>query len=426
MRLAKGESLKKEIKFNLQNHEREVDAKVAIISMLERDLDEADEQYQMALRNHLMHVDQLIAIQESRMQGLHEEFERDLKILKDEYDLEKSEIKKVHEREKKELDDLIKTVKEEEALKNEEAKRHHDTEMESLRTANTDELNNLETKLSEKIKVVHQIFQNDLSNFKSQTTSQYQDYEKHMKETNEMTEIINKKKNELERLRKEIDSLRAKKMQTEIDMAARNKSLTEKKMKIHKHSQELKYKMNQFRDAESARLTELIVNSKKCMDTLKDYESLGEKLLKTAELCRKLETERERVLPFYMNDPDSVADKPEEIKEEIAGLRKGQYNEFMMLDQFYKRYNKVLLDKLAVDKQKKMLDKENVFLKSLLKQYIDGVSVNDDVMGTSNPLFVVNYNVNLNKPAVEPAGDKKTYIEANEMVNNVTRQGIHI
>ena len=152
---------------------------------------------------------------------------------------------------------------------------------------------------------------------------------------------------------------RSKKMQTEIDMAARNKSLTEKKMKIHKHSQELKYKMNQFRDAESARLTELIVNSKKCMDTLKDYESLGEKLLKTAELCRKLETERERVLPFYMNDPDSVADKPEEIKEEIAGLRKGQYNEFMMLDQFYKRYNKVLLDKLAVDKQKKMLDKEN-------------------------------------------------------------------
>ncbi len=36
MRLAKTEALKKEIKFNLQNHEREVDAKVAIISMLER------------------------------------------------------------------------------------------------------------------------------------------------------------------------------------------------------------------------------------------------------------------------------------------------------------------------------------------------------------------------------------------------------
>lgn len=360
------------------------------------------------------------------MQGLHEEFERDLKILKGEYDLEKTEIRRVHERAKKELEDLIKTVKEEEALKNEEAKRRHDTEMESLRTANTDELTNLETKLSEKIKIVHQRFQNDLSNFKSQTGAKYQDYEKYLSETNSSTETINKKKHELERLRKEIDSLRAKKMQTEFDMNERNKSLMEKKMKIHKHSQELKYKMNQFRDAESARLTELIVNSKKCMDTLKGYEALAEKLLKTAELCRKLETERERVQPFYWNDPDSVAESAEEVKEDIAGLREKQYNEFMMLDQFYKRYNKVLLDKLAVDKQKKMLDKQNVFLKSLLKQYIDGVSVTEDVMNSNNPLLVVNYNVKLNRPPVERTDGLKPYIEANVMVNDVTRQGQHL
>jgi len=127
-------------------------------------------------------------------------------------------------------------------------------------------------------------------------------------------------------------------------------------------------------------------------------------------------------LPFYRNDPDSVAEKPEELKEDMTGLRKGQYNEFMLLDQFSKRFNKVLLDRLAIDKQKKMLDKENVFLKSLLKQYIDGVSVNDDVMANANPLFVVNYKVNLNKPPVEKAEVPRTYVEANVVVNNVTMQ----
>jgi dynein regulatory complex subunit 2 len=40
----------------------------------------------MALRNHLIHVDRLIDIQESRVQGLHEEYERDVKILKEEFD----------------------------------------------------------------------------------------------------------------------------------------------------------------------------------------------------------------------------------------------------------------------------------------------------------------------------------------------------
>ncbi len=393
---------------------------------MDRDLDEADEQYQMALRNHLMHVDQLIAIQESRMQGLHEEFERDLKILKDEYDREKEEIKAIHERERRELKDLLATVKEEQEAKDNKAKSDHDTEVERLRTSNTDELSSLETTLSDKIKKVHQMFQNDLSTFKSQTGSKYKEYDDSVKKTNEQMEEINKKKNELERLKKEYEALEAKKLQIKLDSESREKSLKEKKMKIQKHSQELKYRMQQFREAESARLTELIVNSKKCMDTLKEYETLGEKILKTAELCRKLETERERVLPFYRNDPDSVADRPEEVKEEITGIRVGQYNEFMMLDQFYKRYNKVLLDRLAVDKQKKMLDKENVFLKSLLKQYIDGVSVNDDVMANANPLFVVNYKVNLNKPPVERAEAPRAFVEANVVVNDTIRQRQHL
>ena len=53
---------------------------------------------------------------------------------------------------------------------------------------------------------------------------------------------------------------------------------------------------------EEKRLGDLTTNTKNCMDTLKDYQKLGEKILKTAELCRKLETEKEKVLPFYQSD----------------------------------------------------------------------------------------------------------------------------
>ena len=63
LRLTKTEALKKQIQIYQQNHDREVDAKDAILQMLDRDLDEAEEQYQMALRNHLMHMDDLIALQ---------------------------------------------------------------------------------------------------------------------------------------------------------------------------------------------------------------------------------------------------------------------------------------------------------------------------------------------------------------------------
>jgi hypothetical protein len=42
------------------------------------------------------------------------------------------------------------------------------------------------------------------------------------------------------------------------------------------------------------------------------------------------------------------------------------------MDNFWKRYNKVLLDKLAVDRERQMLEAENLELRAILKQYLDG------------------------------------------------------
>ena len=108
--------------------------------------------------------------------------------------------------------------------------------------------------------------------------------------------------------------------------------------------------MNATRDKEEKRLGDLTTNSKNCMDTLKMYQSLGVKILKTAELCRKLETEKEKVLPFYQSDDVTLEEMPDIQVERIKGLDKATYNEFQLMDNFYKRFNKVLLDKLAIDK----------------------------------------------------------------------------
>ena len=43
----------------------------------------------MALRNHLVHVDELIDLQNSRLRGLNEEFIRDVEIIKNEFDDDK-------------------------------------------------------------------------------------------------------------------------------------------------------------------------------------------------------------------------------------------------------------------------------------------------------------------------------------------------
>ena len=38
---------------------------------------------------------------------------------------------------------------------------------------------------------------------------------------------------------------------------------------------------------------------------------------------------------------------------------------------------------------------ENTQLRTLLKQYLDGISVNDEILSQVNPLFVVNHKTNV-------------------------------
>ena len=103
MRLVKVEDLRKEIEVISQNHEREVDRKDAIIQVLDRDLEDSEEQYQTAQRAHLVMVDQLIDLHNAKLAGIELEFENDMQELMDEFGAERYEIASSHARHKKEM-----------------------------------------------------------------------------------------------------------------------------------------------------------------------------------------------------------------------------------------------------------------------------------------------------------------------------------
>merc|ERR1740127_239524 len=200
----------------------------------------------------------------------------------------------------------------------------------------------------------------------------------------------------------------------------RNDQLRKEKEHINKHFQELKGKMNHFRTEEKKRLADLTQNARNCIHSLGDQLGLAEKILKTAELCRKFETEREKVFPFYVSrdlasefEEGNLDFGDEDLKEEIKKeLTDDGIDEWTYLDTFFKRFNKVKLDTLAIEQEGSRLSKENLQLRSILKQFLDGVSVNEDVMSQPNPLLVVNGKVNLNHVPVKRVGDKKVYVEA--------------
>lgn len=97
------------------------------------------------------------------------------------------------------------------------------------------------------------------------------------------------------------------------------------------------------------------------------------------------------------------------------------------LENFWKRYNKVKLEQLSLQHRRAQLLEINRKLREMLKQYLDGISVSDEVLSQLNPLFVVNHRSNLPQslslPTTQP-GDKKpptTYniIEAAHVIPHI-------
>ena len=66
---------------------------------LDRDLEEAEDQFQMSLRAHLENMDRLIDLQDTRLLALEQEFEKELHTLENEFGTEKEAIAKQHSQE---------------------------------------------------------------------------------------------------------------------------------------------------------------------------------------------------------------------------------------------------------------------------------------------------------------------------------------
>merc|ERR1719387_3099214 len=114
MRSAKTKQLKKQVEIISQNHERDVDRKDAILQMLDRDLDEAEEQHQVAVRSHLVNTDKLFEIQEARLASLEDEFREDVDALEEEFRIERQQLMEKHTLEKRELTIIVQQVEQDE------------------------------------------------------------------------------------------------------------------------------------------------------------------------------------------------------------------------------------------------------------------------------------------------------------------------
>merc|ERR1712136_254617 len=161
-----------------------------------------------------------------------------------------------------------------------------------------------------------------LQTYQNQTGNNFQNYKDLLEKDADLSKKVERRIRQVERRTESIQHWKQKIAQNKQECEERNAQLKMEKKNMEKHYQELKEKMNAFRSDQRKRLADLTRNARNCMQSLKEQLVLAEKILKTAELCRKFETEREKVLPFYLSR-DLLADFQErdlfreDVREEI-------------------------------------------------------------------------------------------------------------
>ncbi|XP_002736497.1 dynein regulatory complex subunit 2-like [Saccoglossus kowalevskii] len=425
MRTAKSKELKRDIEILSQTFERVVDRKDSVIKSLAKDLSEAEEQYSMALRSHLQNVDSLIDLQRQRLDILQKEYTEELDILKNEFDSERALIIEQFKREMNDLQDIMFAMDQNFSERENEARQEFQSLRDEIKNKNLEEKHALRIQLEGQVEDLWKQFQVALNNYKETTEERKQAFENLKAKDEKSAKEIETQMRKLQRISDTMAMLKGKMAQNARESEERNRQLREEKEFISVHFQELKRQMNEFRGNERARLTKLTLQSNAAIKELQRKREKGERILKLTEQCRKLETEEEKVLPFYASsltaeeDDDvnlAVQEPPSEPLAEVM-------HDYTALENFWKRYNKVLLDRVALDKEKNMLVQENQQLRTVLKQYLDGISVNDEILSHHNPLFVVNEktNVQLSVPVVDPRvlRPTQTVVEAAHVVKHI-------
>jgi len=420
LRQQKADELKKDIQILSQTFERIIDRKSSVIEALTNDLEEAEAQHRLVSRQHDTNLEKVCKLHKLRINALKEEFQNDVTALSDEIGQEKSEIVDSHNKEMQKLQDVVFAMEHIFQEKSQDARQEFHSMKDEIKNYENEEKTALRCQIEENMASLFKQFQDALTQYNLDTNERRTDFERLKKKDDENSRDIDKQMKKIQKIQETILKLKEQMSNNAKEAEYQNKTLKETYENMLMHYRMRKTKMNCQREKEREKLTKVTLLSNSAIKKLTTTKEKAEKILRVSEMCRKMETEEEKVLPFYSNTikEDEIAEMKARVELEFKDQLEKDTDmaaiatDYAPMDNFWKRYNKVLLDKLALKKEQSNLENENANLRQILKQYLDGISVNEETLANRNPLFVVNNRTNVNLDVQDSKPVCKTVVEA--------------
>lgn len=414
----------------------ELTQKNAVITHLRDSFSHSDDQFHRAVGLHLSDIDTLVDLHDDRLRALENDYTHNLRALHRDATAERDALCLRHEEEKRAWGDTVAALREDEANAVARDARDLKHAVEEFETARREEENGLRVTLESRIEELEERFEETRGQYLSETAQRTADLKNLTAEEKLVRRDVEARAKTVERLRVMLQRLRVAHVRKMDEGQVQYDALIARKRRALQNYGALKETMNRFRGDQHDKLIHITKSARASKELLRGKIRLADRIVTLAHLCRKMETEQERIIPYLhstkMNQVEEMDNENEEWIEKGEGGNNGGNKEEEVFgevdkgvrrnnafDPFWKKYNKVLLDALVVEKEETRLKNERRELQDVLKKFMDGVSVNDDVIRSNNPLLVVNGRVQPSTNSKQRAcgdGEKLTIVDANHVV----------
>ncbi|XP_009471507.1 PREDICTED: coiled-coil domain-containing protein 65, partial [Nipponia nippon] len=272
---------------------------------LAADLEEAEEQHAQALRSHLHNVDRLLQLQRCRLACLEEGYGAQLEALQTEFEAERRTILEQHERESCYLRDVALAMEQNYAKNDHEATLNFQSARDDIKNKSLQEKQYSRMQLGGKAEVLWEQFQRAMQSYTEATEHQKIAFEALKQKDEKSSREIETQAKKLQKLQDSVTATKGRIAAHLRESEEQNRRAREEKEKVLRQLQELKSEMNQARAKAHGSLARLTAQSGAALKALARVVEKAQRVLRLAEMCRRLETEEEKVLPFY---PSSLAE----------------------------------------------------------------------------------------------------------------------
>ncbi|KAM6233437.1 dynein regulatory complex subunit 2, partial [Porphyrio hochstetteri] len=393
LRETKDKELHRDITILSQTFARVMDCKDSAIQSLAMDLEEAEEQHAQALRSHLHNIDRLLQLQHSRLSCLEEGYSTQLDALKMEFEAERRTILEQQEQESCYLQDMELAAEQDSIRSDHEVTLNFQSTRDDIKNKSLQKQQCTRMELSRKVEELWEQFQQAIQSYTEATEDQKVTYEALKQKDKKNSREIEMQAKKLQKLQSLITATKGRITSHLQESKEQSRCAREEKDKVLRQLQELKSQMNQARVKAHSDLAGLSLQSSAALKVLTRVVKKAQRILRLAEMCRGLETEEEKVLPFYSSSlVEEEQQESQRVLEETPTepLAQAMWDS-VGLERFWQRFSKVKLEEKVLEKEQEALSQRNQQLRDLLRQYLEGISVIWEELGDHNPFLIVKH-----------------------------------